>query len=164
MRGWRLAPLLALRRYRERQAMAGLHQALAGWKAAVEEAGALELAHQAARARTLEAGPGGAGERWRTRLRLEADRLGQVASAARARASAKAATLEGCRAWLGEAARRRDQLERLESAWRRRLADMAARRAEAALDDRPWPPPEVERPLSGGRPGGWRRAPAGTAR
>jgi hypothetical protein len=143
--------------------MAGLGQALAGWKAAVDEAGELELALGAARARALEGVPGGAGERWRARLRLEADGLGDAASAARARASAEAAALEAWRARLGEAARRREQLERLEAAWRRRRADQAARRAEAALDDRPWPP-EAGRPISAGRPAGWRRAPAGTAR
>jgi flagellar biosynthesis chaperone FliJ len=162
MKSWSLAPLLTLRRHRERQAMAGLGRALAGWRAAEDEAGALELALHGARLRALEGRPGGAGERWRARLRLEADRLEGVASVARARASVEAAELEARRARLGEAARRRQQLERLEAAWRKRLAVEAARREEAALDDRAWSA-EAARPLSAGHPAGWRRAPAGTA-
>jgi len=180
---WRLRPLLELRRREADLATGALGRSLAGWRATEAEAAALrrlaaEVARQAlagsAAAGPAPAGLAGPGEAaaWppgdaaslavaaagAARLRLESARLHHLAAEAEARAGAEAEVVESCRAGWRGAALRREVVERLEAAWRRARAVEAARRADAALDERPWSGGGV----SASRPAGSRPAPART--
>jgi hypothetical protein len=98
------------------------------------------------------------------RLRLDAVRAGERAHLAEAGALAEAAVVATRRTGLRGAALRRAVVERLEATWRRARAVEAARRAEAALDDRPWARPAdvAGRPISACRRGAGRPAPGRT--
>ncbi len=136
---WALQPLLDLRRQEEHDATGALGRAAARSQAAGAEALAFRRGASSAASRALMSGAGVEEARWAARLRLEAERLHLLADEAEAKAQARAAAVETCRVALRQAALRRDVVERLEMAWRRARAVRVARRAEAALDDRPWP-------------------------
>jgi hypothetical protein len=135
---WVLRPLLDLRRRDEQEASGALGRAVSRSHAAA--AAAFELRRGAAEsaARALRTGEGADVARWTARLRLETERLHGLAVEAEARAQAETAVVETRRAVLRQAALRREVVEQLELAWRRARAVEVARRAEAALDDRPW--------------------------
>jgi flagellar biosynthesis chaperone FliJ len=163
---WKLRPLLDLRRRQEAEASQATDGALAHWQAAEAEALALRRRRADAAALAERAGPGVEVVHWAARMRLEAARLLGPSAGADARARDAAAELERCRAALREAEVRRTLVERLEAAWRRARTLEANRRAEVALDDRPWHPgtggaiPAVS--ASASRPGGSRRDPVRT--
>jgi hypothetical protein len=135
---WRLQPLLELRRRQEAAATTAFGRALASRLRAESEAQALRERAQQTAARSLFAGTGAEGARWRSRLRQESDRLRGQAVAAAARSQLEAEAAAARRDELRRAALGRELVEQLEAAWRRAKDLAAARRAEAALDDRPW--------------------------
>lgn len=176
---WPLQPLLDLRRREEADATGALGRALVRRRVAEAEAVALRGAAADAAARALrrwepgprlgEAAPAdgaalAAAAACSARWRLDAARAGERAGRAEARALDGAAEAETRRAGLREAALRRAVVERLEASWRRARAAEAARRAEAALDDRPWTrrAGPAGRPVSACRRAGARPAPART--
>jgi hypothetical protein len=140
---WPLQPLLALRRREESAANQAWVRALASRRGREAEALALRrlAAERLARAGRAGAGAGIEAARWGARLRLEAEGCRARAAGAEGRVRVEAPAEEARRAALLQAARARELVERLEAAWRRARALEAARRAEAALDDRPWPAP-----------------------
>jgi len=152
---WALQPLLELRRRQERAATGALGQALARWREAEARALALRRQSAAVAARALRAGTGVVAARWAERLRQEAQRLEQRALDAEGLARQAAGAAAARRESLRQAARDREVVERLEAVWRQAQAREAARRSEAALDDRPWPAPSGwgGDPVSASRPG-----------
>ena len=138
---WPLRPLLDLRRREEDAASVTLGRAVARWRLAEAEALALRARAAEAAERALHAGAGIEAARWAARLRLEAERHGRQALDAEARAQHEAAVVETRRDALRQAGRAREVVEQLEEVWRRARALELARKAEAALDDRPWPAP-----------------------
>jgi hypothetical protein len=135
---WRLGRLLDLRRRRRDEAAATLAGAVARQRAAEAEARALDDRAAGTRDRALRAGVGGDAARWAARLRGEAAVLLLQAAQAEARARVEAAGLAGPQETLRRAALDQGVLERLEAAWLAARRQAAARRAEAAIDDRPW--------------------------
>jgi hypothetical protein len=184
---WPLQRLLDLRRWEEADAAGALGRALVRRRAAEAEARALRGAATEIAARALRCwGPGRRGDdaglrrpggsapgdgavlaaaaACAARLRLDAARASDRADRAEARVLAEASEVEGRRAWLRGAALRRAVVERLEASWRRAREAEAARRAEAALDDRPWTErvdPAI-RAVSACRPAAARPVPART--
>jgi flagellar biosynthesis chaperone FliJ len=163
---WKLRPLLDLRRREEAEATQAMGGALAQWQASEAEAFVLRRRCADAAGLAERSGPGVEVARWAERLRQEAARLLGPLAEADARARAAATELELSRAALREAAVRRAVVERLETAWRRARTLEADRRAESALEDRPWRPgtggaiPAVS--ASASRPVGSRRDPVRT--
>jgi ElaB/YqjD/DUF883 family membrane-anchored ribosome-binding protein len=147
--GWPLQPLLALR---EREALAAA-LALGAAEGRVrrllgEADGARTMAQEAA-LRALQSIPSGAppgpamallaaGARAAERAMLEAAGHARRAEALSARALAAGTEVERLRLRLRRAAVQQEVVQQLEEAWRRERSEAAARRAEAALDDRPW--------------------------
>jgi hypothetical protein len=184
---WPLQGLLDLRRREEADATGTLGRALVRRRAVEAEALALRGAAVDAAARAQrwwgpgrqpdEVGPGrpggpapgdgaalAAAAACGARLRLDAARAGDRAERAEGRLRDEAAEVEAGRAGLRRAALQRAVVERLEASWRRAREAEAARRAEAALDDRPWTG-RAERAagaVSACRPAAARPAPART--
>jgi ElaB/YqjD/DUF883 family membrane-anchored ribosome-binding protein len=146
---WPLQALLALR---EREALASA-LALGAAEGRVrklrgEADGARAEAHQAALRALGNIPPGAppglvlrrlaAGARAAERARLEAASHARRAEALSAKARAAGAEVERLRLRLRRAAVQQELVQQLEMAWRRERSEAAARRAEAALDDRPW--------------------------
>ncbi len=132
---WPLQPLLDLRRRESTAAERALGRAMACCQAA--EAEALALRGEAARGRAAASLPAAA--HWIARLGQDAGRLHARASEADERARVARSDLERRRADVQDASARREVVERLGATWRAARKLEAARRAEAALDDRPWP-------------------------
>jgi hypothetical protein len=135
---WRLGRLLDLRRRQRDEAVAALARAAIRQRAAAAEARALDEQAAGLSARAQRSGVGGEAARWAARLRGEAAALLLQAARAEARARVEAAGLVGPRHALRRASLDLGVLERLESGWLAARRQAAARRAEAALDDRPW--------------------------
>jgi hypothetical protein len=147
--GWPLQPLLALR---EREALAAalaLGAAEGRVRRLLGEVDGARAAAQEAIARALGIIPAGAprgpvlsqlatGSRAAERARLEAAGHAQRAEALSTKVRAGEAEVERVRLRLRRAAVQQELVQQLETAWRRERSKAAARRAEAALDDRPW--------------------------
>ncbi len=171
---WPLQPLLELRRREEERATGRLAMAERAWRAAQAEAvTAREVALDTSE-RALRTGVTGREvaltsavahglERFRERLRLEAARLMLGAEEAAGRARCLGAEVDRRREALRVAAVKHEAMSVLGAAWRRHEAAVAARKEEAALDDRPWPAgKEPGRSLSAARSAAARRAPGRT--
>ena len=132
---WPLQPLLELRRREAEAAERALGEAVARLRATGDEALAARGAAASGREATRLTRP----VHWVARLGRDAARLQALAVEADQRCRVEAAAVERAQAKLREAAAGRDLLRRLRDTWREEQALVAARRAEAALDDRPWP-------------------------
>jgi hypothetical protein len=135
---WPLQPLLALRRREEAAATTALGHAAARCRLAEREEETLRDRARETAARALGAGACAEGARWASRLRRESELLRERAVEAETRSRLEAGAVVARRVALDRAARGREVVERLEAAWRRSRDLEAARRDQAALDDRPW--------------------------
>jgi flagellar biosynthesis chaperone FliJ len=132
---WPLQVLLELRRRDAEAAERALGRALDRCRAAEAEA----LAARGAAACGWEAMRQPSPTHQAARLDREAGRLHVRAVEADQRCWAEAAAVERCLTAVRSAVARREALRRLRAGWLEERAREAARRAEAALDDQPWP-------------------------
>ncbi len=172
---WALRPLLELRRREEQVATTALAQAERAQLQAEAEVAARRQAASSVAASALDGAAGrwpaagwlgpslGEAGRWAERQRLEAARLARLVEQAEARARAEAGVVATRREALRKVAVRHEAVRQLEADWRRAAGAAAARRDEAAIDDRPWRQERREPArFSASRPAAGRRAPVGT--
>jgi hypothetical protein len=171
---WPLQPLLELRSREEERATARLAMAERAWQAVLAESVAAREEALGTAERALRAGTTGREPpltsavahglaRFRERLRLEAARLLLASEEAAGRARCLGAEVDRRREALRVAAIRHEATALLGAAWRMEQATAAARKEEAALDDRPWPPGvEPGGSFSAARSAAARRAPGRT--